>query len=311
MKKIVVLLVLFLKVIDARSQYRTDTSYTVKSTYAKLIDEYPFITIAKAKKNPNVNQVNDVVYYKQNNRALHFDAFLNKNKKLNPAVILIHGGGWRSGNKNQMHELAQQIASKGYSCFAIEYRLSPEAKYPEGIYDVKNAIRFIKDNAKRFRVAPDKIAVLGCSSGGQMAALIGTTNGNPAFEDVTNKSKSSSAVNAIIDIDGVLAFKHPESKEGEMAAFWLNGTYDENPENWKNASALSHADKNTPPVLFINSSFERFHAGRDDMIVLLNQNKIYNEVKTIENSPHSFWFFQPWFNQTIVYTTQFLDTIFK
>ncbi|MCD0467101.1 alpha/beta hydrolase [Flavobacterium sp. ENC] len=311
MKKIVVLLVLFLKVIDARSQYLADTSYTVKSTYSKLISSYPFITIARAEKNLNVNQLNDVVYDQRKSRDLHFDAFLNKNKKLNPAVILIHGGGWKSGNKNQMHELAQEIASKGYSCFAIEYRLSPEAKYPEGIYDVKNAIRFIKDNAKRFRVDPDKIAVLGCSSGGQMAALIGTTNGNPAFEDEANKSNSSSKVNAIIDIDGVLAFKHPESKEGEMAAFWLNGTYDENPENWKKASALSHTDKNTPPVLFINSSFERFHAGRDDMIAILNQNKIYNEVKTIENSPHSFWFFQPWFDETVTCTTQFLDTIFK
>lgn len=311
MKKIVVLLVLFLKFIDARSQYRTDTSYTVKSTYTKLISSYPFITIFRAQRNPNVNQLNDVVYDRRENRALHFDAFLNKNKKINPAVILIHGGGWRSGNKNQMHELAQEIASKGYSCFAIEYRLSLEAKYPEGIYDVKKAIRFIKDNAKKFRVDPDKIAVLGCSSGGQMAALIGTTNGNQAFEDESNKSKSSSEVNAIIDIDGVLAFKHPESKEGEMAAFWLNGTYDENPENWKNASALSHTGKNTPPVLFINSSFERFHAGRDDMIAILNQNKIYNEVKTIENSPHSFWFFQPWFEETIVYTIEFLDTIFK
>ncbi|MEO6177516.1 MAG: alpha/beta hydrolase [Flavobacterium circumlabens] len=311
MKKILVLLVLFLKVIAASSQYRTDTSYTVKSTYTKLIDKYPFITIAKAKKNPNVDQVTDVVYNQQKNRDLHFDAFLNTNKKLNPAVILIHGGGWRSGNKNQMQEMAQEIASKGYSCFAIEYRLSLEAKYPEGIYDVKNAIRFIKDNAKKFRVDPDKIAVLGCSSGGQMAALIGTTNGNSAFEDAANTSKSSSKVNAIIDIDGILAFKHPESKEGEMAAFWLKGTYEENPENWNNASALSHADKNTPPVLFINSSFERFHAGRDDMIVLLNQHKIYSDVKTIENSPHSFWFFQPWFDAMIGYTTQFLDKIFK
>ncbi|RUT72343.1 alpha/beta hydrolase [Flavobacterium cupreum] len=311
MKKIVVLVVLFLTAIDARSQHLADTSYTVKSTYTKLISSYPFITIARAEKNLNVNQLNEVVYDRNKSRHLHFDAFLNINKKLNPAVILIHGGGWRSGNKNQMHELAQGIASKGYSCFSIEYRLSTEAKYPEGIYDVKNAIRFIKDNAKRFRVDPGKIAVLGCSSGGQMAALIGTTNGNPAFEDAANTSKSSSAVNAIIDIDGVLAFKHPESKEGEMAAFWLNGTYEENPENWKKASALSHTNKNTAPVLFINSSFERFHAGRNDMIAILNQNKIYNEVKTLENSPHSFWFFQPWFGETVVCTTQFLNTIFK
>ena len=295
----------------AQNQYSIDTSYTIKSTYAKLIKQYPFIKIAQAENNKNINQVFNVVYDQQENRALHLDAFFNKEKKQNPAVIMIHGGGWRSGNKNQMQVLAQEIASKGYSCFAIEYKLSLEAKYPQGIYDVKNAIKFIKDNAKRFHVDPNKIAILGCSSGGQMAALIGTTNGNLAFEDSLNQSKSTSKVQAIIDIDGILAFKHPESKEAEMASFWLNGSYDENPENWNNASALNHTNKDTPPTLFINSSFDRFHAGRDDMIAILNKNNIYSTVKTIENSPHSFWFFQPWFNETVVYATQFLDKIFK
>ena len=291
--------------------YSIDTSYTIKSTYVKLIKKYPFIKIAEANKGVNDKQIENVIYYKDKNRALHLDAFFNTSKKNNPGVIMIHGGGWRSGNKNQMRVLAQEITTKGYSCFAIEYRLSLEAKYPQAIYDVKNAIKFIKDNAKRFHVDPDKIAVLGCSSGGQMAALIGATNEDLAFEDAKYKSKSSSKVQAIIDIDGILAFKHPESEEGEMAAFWLNGSYEENPENWKQASALNHANKNTPPTLFINSSFDRFHAGRDDMIAILNQNKIYNEVKTIKNSPHSFWFFQPWFDETVEYTTQFLDRIFK
>jgi acetyl esterase/lipase len=311
MRNIVLFLWLFSNVISAQSPYNIDTSYTIKSTYAKLIKQYPFIKIAESQKDKNIEEIYDVVYNQQKNRVLHLDAFLNKNKKTNPAVIMIHGGGWKSGNKNQMHVLAREIASKGYSCFAIEYKLSLEAKYPAAIYDVKNAIKFIKDNAKKFKVDPDKIAILGCSSGGQMAALIGTTNENLTFEDSENKSKSSSKVNAIIDIDGILAFKHPESKEGEMAALWLNGSYEENPENWKNASALSHTDKNTPPILFIESSFDRFHAGRDDMITILNENKIYSEVKTIQNSPHSFWFFQPWFDETMLYTTQFLNKIFK
>lgn len=144
---------------------------------------------------------------------------------------MIHGGGWRSGNKNQMQDMAREIASKGYSCFAIEYRLSLEAKYPEGIYDVKNAIKFIKDNAIKFNVDPNKIAVLGCSSGRQKAALIGTTNEVLDFEDKSFKGKFSSKVHAIIDIDGVLAFKYPESSEGDMASFWLGGSYDEKPEN--------------------------------------------------------------------------------
>jgi len=311
MNKIVLFLVLYATAISAQSKFAVDTSYTIKSTYNKLIKQYPFITIAESEKNKNVAKIYNLVYNQKQNRALHLDAYFYKKEKLNPAVIMIHGGGWRSGNKSQMQVMTQEIASKGYSCFAVEYRLSLEAKYPEGIYDIKNAIKFIKDNAKKFHVDPNKIAILGCSSGGQMAALIGTTNGDLAFEDALNKSKSSSKVNAIIDVDGILAFKHPESKEGEMASFWLKGTYEENPENWKNASALSHTNKNTPPILFINSSFDRFHAGRDDMITILKENGIYNELKTIENSPHSFWFFQPWFDEMIQYTIQFLNKIFK
>lgn len=311
MRKVVLLLLLYSCVVSAQQTYSVDTSYTVKSTYNKLIKKYPSITVPVVSKNANVDEIIDIVYFKSKDRTLHIDAFINKTKKQNPAVVMIHGGGWRSGNKTQMNLLAEEIAAKGYSCFTIEYRLSLEAKYPNGVYDVKNAIKFIKDNAKKFKVDPDKIAVLGCSSGGQMAALIGTTNENSAFEDPLNKSKSSSKVNAVINVDGVLAFRHPESSEGEMASFWLGGSYEEKTENWKQASALDHTDKNTPPILFINSSIPRFHAGRDDMIAILNQNKIYSEVHTIENSPHSFWFFQPWFNETVQYTTQFLDRIFK
>lgn len=312
MRKFKLILVLFFNVLVMQSQqYQVDTSYTIKSTYAKLIKKHPFITIPEIKANPDVKEMFDLVYNQEQDRVLHFDAFINTKKKKNPAVILIHGGGWRSGNKSQMQFIGKEIAAKGYSCFAIEYRLSLEAKYPDGVIDVKNAIKFIKDNAAKFNVDPNKIAVLGCSSGGQMAALIGTTNNYPLFEDKNFKSRSSSKVHAIIDVDGVLAFKHPESSEGDMAAFWLGGKSDEIPENWKNASALSHTDKNTPPVLYICSSIPRFHAGRDDMIQILNNYKIYNEVQTIPDSPHSFWFYDPWFTQTITYSVRFLDKIFK
>ena len=312
MKNIFLAMLFFLSnAIFAQSSYSIDSSYTIKTTYNKLIKKYPFIKIVEEKKDSNVTENSDVVYSQNKNRDLHLDAYFNKTKKRNPAVIMIHGGGWKSGNKNQMQSLGMKIAAKGYSCFAVEYRLSLEAKYPEGVFDVKNAIKFIKDNARKFNVDPDKVAVLGCSSGGQMAALIGTTNEDSTFDDAQNKSKASSKVNAIINIDGVLAFKHPESSEGDMAAFWLKGTSAEVPENWKNASALTHTDKNTPPILFINSSIPRFHAGRDDMIAILNKNNIYSEVHTIKDAPHSFWFFNPWFDETISYTTQFLDKIFK
>ena len=287
-----------------------DTSYTVFSTYNKEIKKFPFIEIVKERKYKNLDFSLDIVYNSLDSRELHLDAYYKKGKKPQPAVILIHGGGWKSGNKSQMKIFAQEIASKGYSCFSIEYRLSPEAQYPAAIFDVKNAIKYIKANAKKFNVNPDKVAVLGCSSGGQMAALIGTTNNNLEFESPSGINENAS-VQAIIDLDGILAFKHPESEEGKAASLWLGGSFDEQPEIWKQASALNHVRASTPPILFINSDMARFHAGRTDMISKLNSYKIYSEVKNISNSPHSFWFFNPWFQPMVKYTVDFLDKIFK
>lgn len=292
------------------AQPKKDTSYTVLSTYKKELKKYPFIKITKRKKSDEVKNINDIVYKTINGRVLQLDAYFNSQNTLNPIVLFIHGGGWKSGDKSQMVLLAQQIAAQGYSCFCVEYRLSDEAKFPASVFDIKTAIKFIKSRALDFNADASKVAVLGCSSGGQMAALIGTTNDLPEFEDKDSISQNT-RVQAIIDVDGILAFHHPESEEGKMAALWLNGSYEENPMAWEQASPLSHCGKNTPPILFINSDKPRFHAGRDDMIGVLKKYKIYNEVRTIEGSPHSFWFFDPWFDEIVLYTTQFLDKIFK
>lgn len=311
MRKTAIILFWVSTAIQAQNKYIIDTTYTIKSIFNKEIKNYPFISITQLKHYPNVKEEKEIVYTKINERELHLDAFYNTASAKKPAIVILHGGGWKSGNKSQMETFAQEMASKGFSCFTIEYQLSPEAKYPAAIFDVKKAIQYIKINANKFNVDTTKIAVLGCSSGGQMAALIGTTNSNSLFENKDNNNKISSTVQAIIDIDGILAFKHPESQEGAVAGLWLGGSYEEKPEIWEQASALTHTDKNTPPTLFINSSIDRFHAGRDDMIAILTRYKIYNKVKTIEKSPHSFWFLNPWYDESITYTTQFLDTIFK
>jgi pectinesterase len=166
--------------------------------------------------------------------------------------------------------------------------------------DIKEAIHFIRKNANLYNVDETKVAILGCSSGGQLAALIGTTNTIP-----------ETAVQAIIDIDGILAFKHPESEEGKAASLWLGGEYEAIPEIWKEASALTHVNEKTPPTLYINSDMPRFHAGRDDMVEILYQYAIYNEIKTIPNAPHSFWFYEPWFNSIVDFSIQFLNTVFN
>lgn len=285
--------------IFAFQEIKKDTSYTVNSSYLKYKKNFPNIEIVRPSQFQNVSEIDNIIYKKTQKRSLSLDAFVNYSEN-NPIVILIHGGGWKSGNKSHMKPLAQNIASRGYSCFAIEYRLSDETKYPEGIYDVKQAIKFVKENAKKYHVDNSRIAILGTSSGAQMATLIGVTS-----------DKTLSSVQAIINLDGVLAFNHPESKEGKLASFWLGGTYKEKPEIWEEASALTHVDENSPPILFINSQYERFHAGRNDMIKILKKHNIYSQVETFSQSPHTFWLFHPYFSKTVNYIVQFLDKTLK
>lgn len=290
-----------------------DTSFTPYSTFIKERKNYPFIRLAQPEMPAGVSYKKNLVYNTVGNQKLYLDVFYpaKKNSKSYPGVLLIFGGGWKSGDRSHNIPVAQRLAAKGYVAVTADYRLSPEAKYPAAVYDLKAAVRWMRANAAIYNLDTSKIVAAGMSAGGQLAALLGTTNGIAKFEGNGGHAKYSSAVQAIVDIDGILAFHHPESAEGKAAAEWLGGTYEEKPGVWTEASPLTHAGKNTPPVLFINSSFPRFHAGRDDMIKILDSLGIYSEVHTFPDSPHPFWLFHPWFEPTVNYTVNFLDRVFK
>lgn len=315
MKKVLLLWLMGLSipVLAQEADFPRDTSYTVYSTYQKLHKKYPFIKIVQPELPAGVVERENIVYRSIGGRQLHMDVFYPEQERKGgyPGILLIHGGGWRTGDKSLLVPLAQQLAAKGYLAAVAEYRLSLEAPYPAAVHDLKAAIRWMRAHAPELGLDSSRIAALGTSAGGQLAALIGTTNGMEKLEGVGENSAWSSAVQAIVDIDGVLAFKHPESEEGSMAAQWLGGTFEEAPENWKEASALTHAGENTPPVLFISSSFPRFHAGKGDMIEILERHGIYHESYAIPDSPHSFWLMHPWFSQTLQYTVAFLDRVLK
>lgn len=289
-----------------------DTSFTIYSAYKKEVAKRSYITIAEVQQKSVVQSQYDIPYKQLQNRTLLLDFFYPKKiKKNKPAVLLIFGGGWQSGDKNQNHTMAKYLANSGYVAISIEYRLSNEAIYPAALHDIKDAIKWTKQNAKQFGIDTNKIAILGCSAGAQLATLAGTTNGNFLFEETRTDNSFTSTIHAIINIDGIVAFHHPESAEGKVAAKFLGGTFEENPEVWKNASPLTHVNQFTAPTLFINSSIPRFHAGRDDMITLLNKHGIYNKVHSFRDSPHPFWFFNPWFTPMMQEITQFLKKVFQ
>src|SRR5690606_17254408 len=159
----------------------------------------------------------------------------------------------------------------------------------------------MRKNENKKIINRKKIEVLVASTGAQLATLLGVTPNADIYQ--TGNKQVSDEVQAIVNIDGIVSFVHPEAEEGWMAATWFGGSKEEKYDMWKEASPLEYVDANTPPTLFINSSFPRFHAGRDDMIKILNKNGIYSEIHTLEDSPHTFWLFHPWFNAPVKLTT--------
>ncbi|OIN57552.1 alpha/beta hydrolase [Arsenicibacter rosenii] len=291
-----------------------DTSFTNYSALKNAQKKHPDIRLVTPFTLPDVREKRNLTYAQYGDRAMQLDVFAPAKPKKGgyPAVLVIHGGGWRSGDRSQHIPLAQQLAAHGYVAVTVEYRLSTEALYPAAVYDLKAAIRWMRANAKGEQIDPKRIAVLGFSAGGQLATLVGTTNGDPAFEGNGPNPSVSSAVQAIVDIDGTLAFIHPESGEGDdsrsvsAATYWFGVNKETRPELWHEAGALNHVDSQTPPVLFINSSVDRMHAGRDDMRRKLDALGIYSEVKSFPDAPHTFCLFHPWFEPTVEAIVAFL-----
>jgi len=270
--------------------------YTIESTFEKLKKKYPFIQPLNLEFPENIIVSRDIEYKNSDGRSLKCDIYFPVDfSRKYPGIILVHGGGWISGSKENERFLAQELASKGYVVMAINYSLSDDAKYPAAVEDIEDALKFLKKNRKEFFLNKNKIAIGGNSAGAQLATLVGV----------------KSIIQAIVNIDGIVSFIHPESEEGSYATYWFGASKSQNFKLWKEASPLEYVGKRTPPTLFINSSQPRFHGGRDDMIKILAQNKIYYEVHEIKDSPHSFWLVQPWFEETLNFTADFLDKIFK
>ncbi|OCX53768.1 esterase [Mucilaginibacter sp. PPCGB 2223] len=297
---------------------KPDTSFNINSDYKKNIKKYPFIRMVPDSMPASVAQKQNITYCNNGKRDLQLDVFYPKNiKKAAPAVLIIFGGGWRSGNRAMHYPLAEHLAALGYVCFTADYTLSTEALYPEAVYNLKAALRWIRANAKPYHIDANQVSALGFSAGGELAAFLGATNGDPKFEGNEGNAKYSSRVNAVVDIDGTLSFVHPESGEGDdsknisAATYWFGYSKKDNIALWTDASPLSHAGKTAPPYVFINSAIDRMHAGRNDFIRILDENHTYSEMHAIPGTPHTFCLYYPWFDETVKYIDSFFKRVYQ
>lgn len=298
-----------------------DTSFTVHSAFIKERKVRPYLEIVKPSLPKGVFAKENIDYRTlAPDRVLHLNVYRPDDTKLYPALLMVHGGGWSSGSLSLQVPMAQQIADKGFVTIPVEYRLSPEALYPAALHDLKAAVRWVKANASEYNIDTTRIAISGCSAGGQLAMLVGMTNSLPEYEDSSEYADYSSSVHAVVNIDGISDFLSDELEASRVslsknkipsAVKWFGGIFEDKQEAWINASPIYHITEKSAPVCFINSSIPRFHAGRDAAIEKLSKYKIYTAVYSIDDTPHTFWLFHPWFTITVDYMTDFLNNVLE
>lgn len=146
----------------------------------------------------------DVTYCTINDIALKLDLYFPAARQATPAPVLvnIHGGSWSGGDKRRSDSAADiaELVARGYLIAVVNYRLAPTHKFPAQIQDVKCAVRFLRANAARYHLDPNRIGAWGCSAGGHLVSLLGVTDKNAGWDNVGEYREQSSRIQAAVPL---------------------------------------------------------------------------------------------------------------
>jgi acetyl esterase/lipase len=216
-----------------------------------------------------------------------------------PAVVAIHGGGWVGGDKAapREYQIGTTLALRGYVVVSINYQLQPP-RWPTNLHDCKNAVRFLRANAERYGIDPDRIGVIGGSAGGHLALMVAYTTDVPGLEPEAPYPGVSSRVSAVVNLYGItdVAARRKTDPDGKPVGpvikkvALLPVTVDEDPQLYKLASPVTHASKDVPPTLILHGTKDQT-VDRDQATALAQTLKAAGaeyELMMIEGAGHSF-----------------------
>jgi len=174
-----------------------------------------------------------------------------------PAVLCIHGGGFRAGKRERWDQLCQQLAERGYVATTVTYRLAPKYQFPAAVHDVKAAVRWLRANADKYKIDPERIGVVGDSAGGHLAQYLGVTGDVPSLEGDGGNADQSSRVTCVVNYYGPSDLTKSYGKSvdaAEVLPLWLGG--DATKEHRKHivASPLYWVTPAAAPTLLIHGT---------------------------------------------------------
>jgi len=210
-----------------------------------------------------------------------------------PAVLCIHGGGFRAGNRQSYLPLCIKLAQRGYVAATVTYRLAPKSQFPAPVQDVKAAVRWLRANAAKFGIDPERIGVTGGSAGGHLALFLGLTPGVAEFEGYGPNPEQSSRVSCVVDYYGPTDFTKSYGKSvdaAEVLPQFLGGDLEHARAAHIKASPLNWVSPSSAPVLAVHGTKDRYVAYEQSqwLVDRLHAVGVEAELAAMEGSDHGF-----------------------
>lgn len=229
---------------------------------------------------------NDIVYGRGGDVDLKLDlAMPAEGEGPFPAIVCLHGGGWQAGHRAspEMVLLTKLLAQHGYAAVTVSYRLAPKDKYPAQIHDVKAAVRWLRANAKTYKIDPDHIGAIGFSAGGHLTSLLATTDKNDGLEGEGGNAEQSSRIQCAVNYFGPTDMTKKDWDQAIEDRFFiptLGGSFEKQPELYKRFSPASFATKDDPPMLFQ-------HGDKDELVAVRHSRDMAAQLKGLGIETHA------------------------
>jgi len=243
----------------------------------------------------------DVIYRDIDGVRLRLDGHVPEGKGPFPATILVHGGGWVAGDKQQyITYIFRPLSDAGFTWFSINYRLAPQFKFPADVEDVEAAVGWIKANAAKYKVDAKRIVLIGESSGGHLVSLVGARN------------QPGARVGAVVSMYGIHDFISASIAWKPIPAdilqlFRIPAVKAKTAQILIKASPVVYVSKDMPPFLLM-------HGSNDEDVPYEQSVEMCNAMKnagaqcdliTIQGAPHGMdhWEGHPkflWYKKALV-----------
>jgi acetyl esterase len=236
---------------------------------------------AQAPAGTNLMVYRDVPYREVDGVTLLLDIYAPATGGPYPGVLVIHGGGWRSGDKRGWEAEGRRLAEAGFAAFVVNYRLAPPGgrwQAPAPIEDVQAAARWVRTHGAAYNADPTRLGALGGSAGGHLAMMLGTTG-----------QAGAERVEAVVSWSGPTALSLLSGNDaGRIVENFVGCGLHDCPERWQAASPAVHVDGTSAPMYLATSTNELVPLSQATLMAeRLSRAGVPHELRILEGRAHA------------------------